>query len=457
MASRPAPVSLNPRTGVRVSLNASELAALVGMHAYKSAEEALVDAWRRFDPSSFCAAQKRAGVRVRTVAQTLRSAPEAVSRSVRTAVQASSEASASCVVDRVLQQPLLKVDQDAVARVAASVRLVAQQVAIAASAASAASAKDTGETLRETLRESSAQQTLRESGAQQALRAAVQSMTCDAQVVDRVVEKLQKLAAERTLDTGPFTVTDTQVAKVLAGPRVAECKVTAAAVASAVNMQRGSRHEEDGVQLYERATGLVVHSKNNCTYVRTLLQVQATRATGNDSEGEQSEGETSESDDDEDTESGHGSEYGDGSKLGTEFGSDDAFSDAYTVVLCGKVDGLVGPSSSKSEGNKTAAAGKVVEVKCRRGRFFENIPLYEQVQVHAYMFLTRRKSCDLVQKFGQQIRITPVEFDRKFWAGVCGRAVLAARDLLLVRQSTRQQDSLLRAAAAKQQQHQQTL
>ena len=455
MALRPARVSLNPRTGVRVSLNASELAALVGMHAYKSAEEALVDAWRRFDPSSFCAAQKRAGVRIRTVAQTLRSAPEAVSHSVRTAVRASSEASASGVVDRVLQQPLLKVDQDAVARVAASVRLVAQQVAIAASAESA---KDTGETLRETLRESSAQQTLRESGAQQALRAAVQSMTCDAQVVDRVVEKLQKLAAERTLDTGPFTVTDTQVAKVLAGPRVAECKVTAAAVASAVNMQRGSRHEEDGVQLYERATGLVVHSKNNCTYVRTLLQVRAaTRATSNDSEGEQSEGETSESDDDEDTESEHGSEYGDGSKLGTEFGSDDAFSDAYTVVLCGKVDGLVGPSSSKSEGNKTAAAGKVVEVKCRRGRFFENIPLYEQVQVHAYMFLTRRKSCDLVQKFGQQIRITPVEFDRKFWAGVCGRAVLAARDLLLVRQSTRQQDSLLRAAAAKQQQHQQTL
>ena len=443
---------------VRVSLNASELAALVGMHAYKSAEEALVDTWRRFDPSSFYAAQKRVGVRINTVAQALRAAPEAVSHSVRTAVRAASEAAASGVVDQVLQQPLLKVDRDVVARVAASVRQIAQVSATDASATDT-SATDT----------SAANTSARDTSARDTMRAAVQSMTCDARVVNSVVDALQKLATAKT------AVTDTQVASVLAGPRVADCKVTAAAVASAVNTQRGSRHEEDGVQLYERATGLVVHSKNNCTYVRTLLQVQGTRGahethetrgTGsqrsdnesNGSEGSEGEDEGSDGSDgseDEGSESDGGSE-GEGSE------GDDAIPGAYQVVLCGKVDGLVGSSNQglvrpSNQGNKAtdgnkATCGKIVEVKCRRGRFFDSVPLYELVQIHAYMFLTRRKSCDLVQKFGPHIRITGVEFDKMFWAGVRGRAVAAARALLLVRQSTSHQDALLRAAAAKQQQ-----
>jgi len=72
-------------------------------------------------------------------------------------------------------------------------------------------------------------------------------------------------------------------------------------------------------------------------------------------------------------------------------------------VLNGKVDGLVG--------------NRVVEVKTRRYKFFDKLPEYESVQIQAYMFLTDRKLCDLVQSYDNQIKVSshkfvPTKFDK---------------------------------------------
>ena len=73
------------------------------------------------------------------------------------------------------------------------------------------------------------------------------------------------------------------------------------------------------------------------------------------------------------------------------------------LVLNGKVDGLVG--------------NRVVEVKTRRYKFFDKLPEYESVQIQAYMFLTDRKLCDLVQSYDNQIKVSshkfvPTKFDK---------------------------------------------
>ena len=73
-------------------------------------------------------------------------------------------------------------------------------------------------------------------------------------------------------------------------------------------------------------------------------------------------------------------------------------------------------------GSSAEKENRVVEVKCRRSRLFDQVPLYEKVQMHAYMFLTRRTCCDLVQKFGENVRITTMLFDEDFWAAVQSRA-----------------------------------
>jgi hypothetical protein len=65
---------------------------------------------------------------------------------------------------------------------------------------------------------------------------------------------------------------------------------------------------------------------------------------------------------------------------------------------------------------------KVVEVKCRRNRFFRFLPDYEKVQIHAYMALTKRGACDVVQQFNDEIRTTTHAFDAGYWRAVCDEA-----------------------------------
>lgn len=74
------------------------------------------------------------------------------------------------------------------------------------------------------------------------------------------------------------------------------------------------------------------------------------------------------------------------------------------VWIGGRIDGLT-PT-------------KLVEVKCRRNRFFQWLPAYEKVQISAYMVMTGRYECDLVQKFNNQIRVATHKFDPDYWASI---------------------------------------
>ena len=423
----------------RIRVNASELAALVGMHAYKSAEEAEVDLWKRTHPASFRAASQRCGTRIRTAAETLNAAPVAVARSVRAAVHACSEAEASTAAAKALLLPLIQANKSTVASIVAAASASASASAAAASAAAAAAASTaSGTSGSDPVAQHNAQ--VQSIQTEQELRVQVKALVADGRLVERVVSELQSLGAACGAAGAP--VAAAQVAAVLARPKVGDCKETAAAVASCVNTQRGVRHEDDGIQLYERATGLTVNGKNDRVYARALdrngrndrnNRNDKARPPGKDGEDAAAEDEGTDEDAEADNDNNDDSNDNDDENC--------------RVVLCGRVDGLV-----NSQSNSNGQCNKVVEVKCRRARFFTTIPLYELVQAHAYMFLTRRKSCDVVQKFGQKIQINTLKMDGKFWARVRTLTVKAARKVhALPKQASQVQDALLLCAAAKHQ------
>ena len=88
--------------------------------------------------------------------------------------------------------------------------------------------------------------------------------------------------------------------------------------------------------------------------------------------------------------------------------------------------------------------GKVVEVKCRRARFFRWLPEYEKVQIHAYMFLTDRPECDLVQKFDGDVQTTTYVFDEEYWMGVCIDVERLWDELLALASDPKLQNALLK-------------
>ena len=102
--------------------------------------------------------------------------------------------------------------------------------------------------------------------------------------------------------------------------------------------------------------------------------------------------------------------------------------------LGGRVDGLCGD--------------RVVEVKCRRNRFFRFLPEYEKVQIHAYMHLTGKRECEVVQKFDGQVRADVHRFDHDFWARVRQDACTHWGLLLRVFDDEQLQDELLRSCVA---------
>ena len=72
---------------------------------------------------------------------------------------------------------------------------------------------------------------------------------------------------------------------------------------------------------------------------------------------------------------------------------------------------------------------KVVEVKCRRNRFFTSLPMYEKVQAQAYLFLTGKPAVEVVQKYDGLTRSDEYAADAEFWGEVCDKALVFASDL----------------------------
>jgi len=94
--------------------------------------------------------------------------------------------------------------------------------------------------------------------------------------------------------------------------------------------------------------------------------------------------------------------------------------DGGKYVIGGKVDGIT-------------ENGYLVEVKNRQYRFFSYIPIYEKVQIHAYMFLTGIDKCKFVQSYNGEDKTEDISFDYKFWNNVkeeCSRFVKAIMVLM---------------------------
>ena len=64
---------------------------------------------------------------------------------------------------------------------------------------------------------------------------------------------------------------------------------------------------------------------------------------------------------------------------------------------------------------------RIVEIKTRQSRLFHHVPLYEQVQCQAYLFLTGLSTCEHVESFRGTHLSTTLQHDPLFWNHVVER------------------------------------
>ena len=82
-------------------------------------------------------------------------------------------------------------------------------------------------------------------------------------------------------------------------------------------------------------------------------------------------------------------------------------------MLGGRVDGI-------SDDNV------LVEVKNRQHRLFEKVPLYEKIQVTAYLALTGITECKFVQCLEKNDKCDTIDFDCELWQEICRRLAVFA-------------------------------
>ena len=75
------------------------------------------------------------------------------------------------------------------------------------------------------------------------------------------------------------------------------------------------------------------------------------------------------------------------------------------LKICGRIDG-------RTEN------GGLIEMKCRKYRFFDTVPIYEKIQCHCYMYLTGKDEIELIQNFQNDFRSEKIKFDTNLWLEV---------------------------------------
>lgn len=73
----------------------------------------------------------------------------------------------------------------------------------------------------------------------------------------------------------------------------------------------------------------------------------------------------------------------------------------YNITIGGICDGL--------------SSDRVLELKRRRNRLFYRIKEYEKVQCFAYMYIYKRKLCDLVETYGDKQKVYSINWDDMYW------------------------------------------
>lgn len=64
---------------------------------------------------------------------------------------------------------------------------------------------------------------------------------------------------------------------------------------------------------------------------------------------------------------------------------------------------------------------RVIEIKNRQHRFFNQVPLYEQVQCQAYLFLTELEVCEHTESYRGKLKSTTLRFEPVFWNHIVQR------------------------------------
>lgn len=75
------------------------------------------------------------------------------------------------------------------------------------------------------------------------------------------------------------------------------------------------------------------------------------------------------------------------------------------LLISGKVDGVEGEGDSRV----------LIETKNRRNRLFDDIPLYEKVQMCIYMKMTGITSSKLLQYYNDEEGVIDYDYDEEFW------------------------------------------
>lgn len=155
---------------------------------------------------------------------------------------------------------------------------------------------------------------------------------------------------------------------------------------SYVFTERGKNAEESSINMFEKEMKKIVKNRNNKFHKMYLEYEDVLHDTHDSNNIDKFSDETFENEKD------------NGSKKKTK----------KRYLLGGKVDGITDDN-------------ELVEVKNRQYKLFDKIPIYEKIQMHAYMFLTGILKCHYVQCYRDKSTTELVEFDEGFWNDVIER------------------------------------
>jgi hypothetical protein len=83
----------------------------------------------------------------------------------------------------------------------------------------------------------------------------------------------------------------------------------------------------------------------------------------------------------------------------------------YPICTVGDIEVYIG---GRHDG---ATDDKIIEIKTRQRRFL-GTPLYELVQIHAYMHIFQVREAILIESFDSENKMHPIAFDDALWDGV---------------------------------------
>jgi hypothetical protein len=78
--------------------------------------------------------------------------------------------------------------------------------------------------------------------------------------------------------------------------------------------------------------------------------------------------------------------------------------DIYNIYICGKIDGIIDNT--------------LIEIKNRRNRLFEFIPVYEQIQTEIYFRLTNLENGKLIQNYNNTTSEFLIYKNDELWSSI---------------------------------------